>query len=61
MLNLLDWNNKIKVNGKIFSNSKEAYENFKDYTGELKIELNFIETSPRRIGDIKSEGDLYYY
>lgn len=41
MLNILEWNKPLKVNGKVFNNSKEAYKAFKGHTGELKIELNY--------------------
>lgn len=50
MLNLLDWNKPIKVNGKIFNNSKEAYDEFKDFNGEVEVELNFNKTHDKNGG-----------
>lgn len=61
MLNLLEWNSKIRVNGQIFNSSTEAYENFKDFTGEIKIELNFKDVSHGTTDNIKIDGDLYYF
>ena len=44
MLNLLNWEKPLKVNGKIFPNSTAAYNHFKSLSGDVTIELN-IETS----------------
>lgn len=41
MLNLLNWDAPLKVNGTEFANSKEAYKAFKSFKGEVKVELNF--------------------
>lgn len=61
MLNLLEWGNKIRVNGEVFNNSNEAYERFKDFKGDIKVELNFVEPKEIRIGEIEQIEDLYYF
>lgn len=37
MLNLIQINRPLKVNGETFSNSQEAFEKFKEFKGELEI------------------------
>ena len=44
MLNLLNYTKQLKVNGQLFPNSAAAYEAFKTYEGEVKIELNIADT-----------------
>lgn len=43
MLNLLNWNKSLKVNGQVFQNSAEALKTFADYEGKIEIHLNFEE------------------
>lgn len=40
MLNLIDWSKEITVNNVVYSNSSEAYEAMKDYSGPIEIVLN---------------------
>jgi len=40
MLNLLNWDKPLKVNGIEFPNSDAAYKHFKNYEGNVSIELN---------------------
>lgn len=41
MLNLLNFDGEIKVNGVIYKNSKEAQEQLANYDGEIEILINF--------------------
>lgn len=41
MLGKMNWQHPIKVNGKEYENSNEAYENLKDYKGPIQIHLNY--------------------
>lgn len=41
MLNLLNWEKPLKVNGTLYKNSAAAYTALKDYDGEITIQLNF--------------------
>lgn len=41
MLNLLNWDSPIRVNGIIYANSKSAYGELKDFEGDLQIDLNY--------------------
>lgn len=41
MLNLLNWNKPLKVNGIVFLDSQDAYEYFKDKDVEVTVELNY--------------------
>ena len=54
MLNLLDWDKPLKVNGRIYPNSQAAWEALKNTKEELEIELNFEIDSPE--GVIVDEG-----
>jgi hypothetical protein len=43
MLNLLNWDKPIRVNGVVYASSQAAYTALKNFKGEVKIELNFSE------------------
>lgn len=48
MLNLLNWEKPLEVNGKLYQNSTEAYEELKDFEGDVVIKLN-----PRKLQVIR--------
>jgi hypothetical protein len=43
MLNLLNWDKPLMVNGEIYQSSAEALEKLKDFKGEIEVKFNFTE------------------
>lgn len=54
MLNIIEWNKPLRVNGRIYENSAAAYAALKDFDGEVKVELNF-KTKAQRVAEQKQQ------
>lgn len=59
MLNLLNWNKPLKVNGLVFLDSADAYEHFKDFDGEITIELNYKLNTEVKAPEKKDTVNIY--
>lgn len=46
MLNLLNWDRPIRVNGVVYPSATDALEALEDYTGEIIVELNWEKAQP---------------
>lgn len=56
MLKKLNWDKPLKVNGNEYENSKEAYENLKNYSGPIQIHLNYSKAHKTTKNDGQTEG-----